>query len=114
MKHRSLLAAALLVAPLAIPSTATAAVRIEGGLIVPPVVVAPGPPPPLRHEIVPPPPGPSGLAVWVPGHWEWSGRSYFWVGGHYVERPEVGLIWEPGRWIGRHGHWEWRGGHWRR
>ncbi|HLG86541.1 MAG TPA: hypothetical protein VKZ79_05025 [Alphaproteobacteria bacterium] len=94
--------------------SALAGVRIEGELIVPPVVVAPGAPPPLRPEVVPPPPGPPEAMVWAPGHWEWNGRTYFWVGGHYVERPEVGLVWEPGRWIDRHGHWEWVGGHWRR
>jgi hypothetical protein len=52
--------------------------------------------------------------VWTPGHYEWNGHAYFWVGGHYIERPEPGLIWEPGRWLNRHGHWEWAGGHWRR
>jgi len=67
-------------------------------------------PPPARIENVPHRDG----FIWASGHWEWSGRTYFWVGGHYIERPEVGLVWEPGRWIDRHGHWEWAGGHWHR
>ena len=85
-----------------------------GGYYAPPVVVAPAPPPPIRQEIVPVPVGPVERVVWVPGHYEWSGRGYFWVNGHYIERPEPGLVWEPGRWVARHGHWEWFGGHWRR
>ncbi len=102
---------------LVLAGTASAEVHIGvglGGYYAPPVVVAPAPPPPIREELVPPPPGPREAWVWVNGHYEWNGRSYFWVGGHYIERPEVGLIWEPGRWIDRHGHWEWIGGHWRR
>jgi hypothetical protein len=85
-----------------------------GGYYAPPVVVAPAPPPPIREEVIPAPIGPVERTVWVPGHYEWSGRGYFWVSGHYIERPEPGLIWEPGRWVPRHGHWEWIGGHWRR
>jgi hypothetical protein len=80
----------------------------------PPAVIAPGPPPPIREEVIPAPPGPPERLVWVGGHYEWSGRGYFWVSGHYVERPEPGLFWEPGRWVARHHHWEWYAGHWRR
>jgi hypothetical protein len=85
-----------------------------GVYYAPPSVYAPAPPPPPRGEVILPPPGPREAFVWAPGHYEWSGRSYFWVTGHYIERPEPGLIWEPGRWIDRHGRWEWIGGHWRR
>jgi hypothetical protein len=93
---------------------AFARIHVEGELIVPPVVVAPMAPPPIREEVVPAPYGPPGLASWEPGHWEWNGSTYFWVGGHYVERPAAGLIWVPGRWAPYHGHWQWFGGHWRR
>ncbi len=98
----------------AVAGVASARVYVGGEFFVPPVVIAPGAPPPIREEVVPPPPGPAEVSIWTPGHWEWNGRSYFWVGGHYVERPEPGLFWEPGRWTARHGHWEWIGGHWRR
>jgi hypothetical protein len=104
-------------AGLCVAGSASAGVHIGvdlGGYYAPPVVVAPAPPPPIREEVVPVPPGPPDRAVWVQGHYEWSGRGYFWVNGHYIERPEPGLFWEPGRWIPRHGHWEWTGGHWRR
>ncbi len=89
-------------------------IGLDGGYYAPPVVVAPAAPPPLREEVVPVPPGPPERLVWVAGHYEWSGRGYYWVSGHYIERPEPGLIWEPGVWVSRGGHWEWAGGHWRR
>ena len=42
----------------------------------------PAPPPPKVEVYVNPPhPG----AVWVPGHWEWTGRrrGYVWIDGHW-------------------------------
>ncbi len=36
------------------------------------VIVAPGAPP------LPPPPG-----AWVPGQYEWDGRAWIWVPGHW-------------------------------
>ena len=77
-----------------------------------PESLAPAPPPAVREEVVPAPLAP-GQATWMPGHYEWNGRAYFWVGGHYIEQP-VGLYWEPGRWVARGGQWVWIGGHWRR
>jgi hypothetical protein len=80
----------------------------------PPAVIAPSAPPVVREEVIPVAPGPVERTVWVRGHYEWSGNGYYWVSGHYIERPEPGLIWEPGRWVAVAGHWEWYGGHWRR
>jgi hypothetical protein len=116
MNRNATLLLAALAMSLGSAGAASARVYIGGEFYVPPVVVAPTPiaPPPLRPEVIPPPPGPPELMVWTPGHYEWNGHAYFWVGGHYIERPEPGLIWEPGRWLNRHGHWEWAGGHWRR
>jgi len=31
-------------------------------------------PPPARQEIIPPRPAPK--AVWIPGHWKWTGSGY--------------------------------------
>lgn len=44
---------------------------------------APPPPPPPREELRPVKPTPK--AVWVPGHWKWTGRptGYVWVPGHW-------------------------------
>jgi len=81
-------------------------------------VVAPPPrravvtvaPPPPRYEAPPPPPG--ERMVWDPGRWQWDGREYRWVPGHYVERPDREARWVPGRWVARDGGWVWEEGHW--
>jgi hypothetical protein len=86
----------------------------QPGYYAPPPVYAPAPPPPPHREIMVPPPGPPARFVWDRGHHEWNGRVYFWVPGHYIERPEPGLIWIPGRWGDFHGQWRWIGGHWHR
>jgi hypothetical protein len=101
----------------AVGAAGSASARVGVEFFVPPVVVGPvmAPPPPVvAPEPLPPPPGPVEAMVWVPGHYEWSGRAYYWVHGHYIQRPEPGLIWEPGVWVNVHGHYEWHGGHWRR
>lgn len=60
------------------------------------------PPVPLVEEIPPPP---FEEAVWVYGYWAWSGSSYYWVDGRYVQPPRVGVIWYPGGYIyGRRGY----------
>jgi hypothetical protein len=73
-------------------------------------VTRPAPPPP-RAEFQPPPP--NERAVWDPGHWNWNGREYAWVGGHYIERPNVAMRWEPGHWVQQGGGWTWVEGSWR-
>ena len=92
--------------------TAAAAVFLVGigsaGAQPPPPNYAPIPPP--RAEVVPPPP--AGPMRWEPGRWDWNGRRYVWVGGHYIERP-------VGHWVEGHWHWSpregryvWRPAHW--
>ena len=78
----ALAVATLSVSPImAVPAAAQVSVNINVG-----DQVAPRPPPPPRHERMP------GLRVghvWVPGHWQWNGRDYVWVRGHYeAQRPE--------------------------
>jgi hypothetical protein len=82
-------------------------------------------PPPMIVERRPPPP--SMDYVWIDGYWQWGGREYQWVGGHYVQPPEPNVIWvaprydhdahgyrySPGQWRKQeqgngHGH---EGGH---
>ena len=68
--------------------------------------------PPPREERVPPPRGPR--EIWEPGHWQWNGRRYIWVAGHYVERrPQYGHY-EPGHWVWAPGQnrYVWRSAHW--
>jgi len=70
-------------------------------------------------ETVPAPPR-VGVA-WVPGHWVWRGRAWFWVRGHYVEgvvppMPAVIVETPPPAPSPRHnwvrGHWAWEGARW--
>ena len=41
-----------------------------------------GPPPPPARVVVPAPPPPPGHG-WVPGHWEWDGKAWLWIQGHW-------------------------------
>ncbi|HJS86026.1 MAG TPA: hypothetical protein VJ779_11265 [Acetobacteraceae bacterium] len=70
------------------------------------------PVPPPRTEPIPPPP--SARYIWEPGHWQWNGVQYVWVGGHYVpRRPHYGRY-VPGhwQWAPRQGRYVWRPAHW--
>ncbi len=75
----------------------------------PPPGYAPIPPP--RYEPVPAAPGPR--VIWEPGHWQWDGVRYVWVGGRYVERRPHYHRYLPGQWVmGRHNRWVWVPAHW--
>lgn len=67
-------------------------------------------PPPPKVETKSARPGPK--AVWIDGHWKWTGKKYVWVGGHWERNPK-------GTWVA--GHWNktprghvWVKGHWKR
>jgi hypothetical protein len=68
-------------------------------------------PPAIRHEVRPHPPH-RGV-YWDPGHWQWGGREYVWISGHYVEPPRHGAVWIAGSWRARGHGWVWVDGHWR-
>jgi hypothetical protein len=80
------------------------------------LITAPHAPPALPQETIPPPPaGPAGYFEWDPGHWHWTGQTYTWIRGAYVERPYRGSTWVPGDW-NDHDHdnvWIYTPGHWR-
>jgi len=67
-------------------------------------------PPKARVEVRPARPGKA--AVWVQGHWQWSGRKYVWKKGHWNTRPG-GKTWAPGHWEKRPRGHVWVKGHWR-
>lgn len=71
-------------------------------------------PPPPRDETVPAPPqGPADYFAWDPGHWNWNGRDYDWMPGHYVERPYQGGVWVRGGWHNDGDRrWSWTPSHW--
>ena len=73
-------------------------------------------PPPPQAEIVPAPPsgGPGAYWAWRPGHWQWNGRAYRWIAGHYVHAPRAAAVWEPGAWVFVRGRYVWHNGHWHR
>lgn len=103
MKSPSLLLAALLVAA-AIPAAAQVSVNINV-----PGLVQVAPPAP-RYERMP---GPRSGQVWVPGHWQWTGRDYQWRGGYWqAARPDYAYA--PGGWVRVDDGWRWREGDWRR
>lgn len=84
------------------------AAGLAGPVLAQPAPYAPIPP--LREELVPPPPGPR--YVWAPGHWQWDGAQYVWVGGEYVLRHQGWHRWVHGAWRLRGGAWVWVPGHW--
>jgi hypothetical protein len=65
-----------------------------------------GPPPPVVVERRWSPPYRG--AVWIPGHQEWNGGRWVWVGGYYSYPPRRGGYWVPGRY--HHGYYY--PGHW--
>jgi hypothetical protein len=67
-------------------------------------------PPPYKTEVKPAKPYPN--AVWMSGHWKWTGGNYVWVPGHWV-KPRAGKKWVPGHWQKRPRGWVWVKGHWR-
>jgi WXXGXW repeat (2 copies) len=72
--------------------------------------VAPYPPPPMRAEI--PPLASSADALWLVGHWRWTGAKYDWTPGRYVQRPTPTANWLPGYWQQGPSGWVWTDGHW--
>ena len=69
-----------------------------------------GPPPPRWDNR---PNRPWRNAVWVDGHWKWTGKRYVWVSGRW-ERPRQGFSrWDRGRWERGERGWHWTEGRWR-
>ena len=58
---------------------------------------------------VPPRPG----AIWMSGHWRWSGREFYWVPGEWVAVRPGYRTWVPARWIKTRRGWYFIEGHWR-
>jgi hypothetical protein len=77
-------------------------------------VHAPSPPPAPRTEPAPPPPTRSRLLVWIPGYWQWDGRTFVWVTGNWQLAPVGNPVWVPDRWEIRGGFSVFVPGGWRR
>ena len=74
-----------------------------------PVATADAPPPPPQVEVVPV--VPYAGAIWLGGYWGWGGGRHHWVPGRW-DRPRVGFVWAPHRWVPFNGRWHLRGGGW--
>lgn len=74
-------------------------------------IYAPIAPPPPRYEVRPY--RPYAGAIWVPGHWQWTGRGHVWVGGYWARPPRRYHNWVPGHWRSTPRGWVWVDGHWR-
>lgn len=71
-----------------------------------------------------PPPGyyegtrpltPVGYAnpYWVNSYYGWSGNSWQWVPGRWVNRPRANVVWVGGRYYTSGNRYYWRSGYWR-
>lgn len=67
-------------------------------------------PPEPRVEDIPDPP--FGDAVWIAGHWSWTGRRYVWLSGRHVRRPAPGLFWYQGGYVVRGDGYMYLAGRW--
>ena len=76
----------------------------------------PGPPapipPPMAESVPLPPVSPVPLA-WQPGFWDWTGSSYVWVPGQYVDAKTLSGVWMASYWEQTASGWVWRRAHWR-
>jgi hypothetical protein len=78
------------------------------------VVVAqpPPPPPPPPYETVPFQPSPD--AYWVPGHYNWDGNQYIFVGGYWTIPPHRYHQYVESHWVYRgDGRYVYVRGYWR-
>jgi WXXGXW repeat (2 copies) len=75
--------------------------------------VAPYPPvPPPVAENVPLPPVSATPLIWQPGHYDWTGTSYAWSPGRWVDRAGHGTLWQDGYWAQTSGGYAWVPPHW--
>ena len=68
--------------------------------------------PPVRAEQVPTPPVSQTTLIWQPGHYDWTGTSYIWIPGAWVERAGQGTLWQDGYWRRVNGQPVWVPAHW--
>lgn len=96
------LAIALGISVLAVPSPASAQVAVGISIRVGP--------PALPVYAQPLCPGPD--YIWTPGYWAYGPDGYYWVPGTWVLAPEPGLLWTPGWWGFGDGVYVWHRGYW--
>ncbi len=95
------------------PHPAVVALLALAGCAAPQVVAAnPNPPvPALPADPQPLPPVSAIALVWQPAHYDWTGASYQYVSGRYIERAGH-TRWAEGWWGQDGGRWVWVPAHW--
>lgn len=68
-------------------------------------------PPPLPERVPTPPRSPVAL-IWQPGHYDWTGQTYAWIPGRWVERAGHGELWQDGFWRRSGSTYVWEPAHW--
>jgi hypothetical protein len=72
----------------------------------------PAPIPPPMAETMPKPPVSPVTLMWQPGHWDWTGSSFVWTPGQYVDAAGHSGTWMPGWWEKADSGWVWHPAHW--
>jgi hypothetical protein len=67
-------------------------------------------PPAAKEERAP---SPRDGYIWGQGHWEWSGKSYFWVSGNWVVQRH-GMRFIPDHWDQEGAKWHFVASRWER
>lgn len=65
-----------------------------------------------RAEQVPAPPRSSVALIWQPGHYDWTGTTFAWTPGEWVERAGHGTLWQDGYWRRAGDSYAWVPAHW--
>jgi hypothetical protein len=76
---------------------------------------ASAPPAPAAAPVLAPASWQANGYVWVPGHWDWTGKEYTWRAGSWqpsVVPPQTPIAWIDGQWAkDPSGGWTWVPGH---
>ncbi len=106
----SRMGALLVIASLALPVAAVAQEQSSTTTRTQTTVIRTAPPAPMNEAV--PTDSPYAGAVWIPGHFEWTGDTYTWRHGHWDRPPASMHVWVPGHWDNVGGSWVWTEGHW--
>ena len=74
----------------------------------PTALIVPMPPPPPVNEIKP---HHTGGQIWIPGYWNWNGKTFVWQAGHF-DHERRGAVYVPATWIPAGKGWALVPGHW--
>jgi len=73
--------------------------------------LSPSPPPQAPYEEKGIPEEPM-RQIWRQGYWDYDNKSFYWVPGQYMYRPDPTAAWTPDRWEKRSFGWAFVPGYW--